>query len=93
VSKKIAKPTLQQPDQSQIDAEEKRRAQAEYTAKGTIDGRKMKRSSRQEQINIKTSLEAKKKFDHLRVYMDEPFNVIFEKALDALEEKLGIKEE
>jgi hypothetical protein len=92
MSKKTAKPTLQQPDQAQMDAEEKRRAMAEYTAKGTIDGRLLKRSTRQEQINIKTSLEAKKKFDRLRIYTGTPYNVVFEQALDALEEKLGIKE-
>jgi hypothetical protein len=93
MAKKIAKPTFQQPDQSQMDAEEKRRALAEHTAKGTIDGRLLKRSTRQEQINIKTSLEAKKEFDLLRVYMDVPYNVVFEKALKALKKELGIEEE
>jgi hypothetical protein len=89
MAKKPVKPTLQQPDQTQIKTEETRRERAEHSAKGTIDGRTLKRSSRQEQINIKTSVEAKKKFDRLRMRLDVPYNVVFEQALDVLEAKLN----
>jgi hypothetical protein len=78
-----AKPSLQQPDSERLEIEEKRREDAERSARGLLDGRQLKRSRRQFQIGIKTTPETKKKFDRLRVMTGWTYSEIFEYCMEA----------
>jgi len=86
MAKAKIKPELQQPSED-IEAEEKRREDAERSAHGLQDGRKLKRSRRQYQIGIKTTPEHKKKFDRFQRLTDWTYSDIFEYCLEAGEEK------
>lgn len=72
-------------DAAALNAEEDRRTRGEIGARGTIDGRFLKRKNRTYQIGVKTTEEKKKQFDRLRMLTGMSYTEIFEASLDSFE--------
>ena len=85
----MSKPAMfRQPDLQDQDrpSEDLRREHREAAVYGKL-GRTV-RMNRKHSIGIKTSPEKKAQFDRLKRMTDWSYAVVFEKALDALEEKI-----
>lgn len=85
---------LQQPvNPEAIEQEEERWQRSEKGAHGRLDGRFIKRRSRDVQIGLKTTDERKKQFDRLRMLTGLSYVEIFEAGLDAFEREWNSKQE
>jgi hypothetical protein len=65
------------------------RLEGENLARGLMDGRKLRRRGRAEQVALKTTLLKRQQLQRLALRMNRSLTEVFEDALDALEEKLN----
>jgi hypothetical protein len=88
MNEKIGKPF----DLSRTEDTLEARQHGEALARGLVDGRKLRRRGRSEQVALKTSLLKRQQMQRLAMRMNATLTEVFEAALDALEERLDGKD-